>query len=117
MKGLAHLSHFWKRRAMPSGSRFRRTSGMPIPVKDGVTWQEITVEGRRGQRQFRPVSDCPHGGRSAVNIAFIKSNDKWLPAGEEAIPQIAPAIAQVTFKITGKRIRSLSLRNADLRWD
>jgi hypothetical protein len=34
----------------------------------------------------------------------------------EAIPQIAPAMAQAIFKITGKRFRSLPFGNRDLRW-
>ena len=43
-----------------------------------------------------------------VNIQFLKTNNKWISGvGKEAIPQIAPAIAQAVFKITVKRIRSL----------
>jgi isoquinoline 1-oxidoreductase subunit beta len=52
-----------------------------------------------------------------VNIAFLKTDNKWISGvGEEAIPQIAPAMAQAIFKITGKRIRSLPLGDQDLRW-
>ena len=52
-----------------------------------------------------------------VNIRFLKTNNKWITGvGEEAIPQIAPAIAQAVFKITGKRIRSLPLGKYDLSW-
>jgi isoquinoline 1-oxidoreductase beta subunit len=82
-------------------------------------WQEITVkdgrvvEGNFDQFQIARMADYP----PKVNIAFLKSNNKWISGvGEEAIPQIAPAIAQAVFKITGKRIRSLPLGNYDLRW-
>ncbi len=82
-------------------------------------WQEITVkdgrvvEGNFDQFQIARMADYP----PKVNIAFLKSNNKWISGvGEEAIPQIAPAIAQAVFKITGKRIRSLPLGNHDLRW-
>ena len=37
-------------------------------------------------------------------------------AGEEAIPQIPPAILNAVFKITGKRFRSIPLKNHDLSW-
>jgi isoquinoline 1-oxidoreductase beta subunit len=51
-----------------------------------------------------------------VNIAFFKTN-KWIyGVGEEAIPQVAPAICNAVFKITGKRVRSLPLKNHDLSW-
>ena len=51
-----------------------------------------------------------------INIQFMKSN-KWLYGlGEEAIQQVAPAIASAVFNVTGKRIRSLPLKNHDLSW-
>jgi isoquinoline 1-oxidoreductase beta subunit len=82
-------------------------------------WQEITVDkGRVVQENFHqyPVArmaDYP----PQINIQFLKTNNKWISGvGEEAIPQIAPAMAQAVFKITGKRIRSLPLGKQDLRW-
>jgi CO/xanthine dehydrogenase Mo-binding subunit len=39
-----------------------------------------------------------------------RANNKWISGvGEEAIPQMARALAQAVFKITGKRIRALPL--------
>jgi isoquinoline 1-oxidoreductase beta subunit len=82
-------------------------------------WQEITVsKGRVAQQNFHQyrvarMADYP----PQINIAFLKTNNKWISGvGEEAIPQIAPAIAQAVFKITGKRIRSLPLGKQDLSW-
>jgi len=82
-------------------------------------WQEITVrdgrvvEGNFDEFRIAGMADYP----PEVNIAFLKTDNKWISGvGEEAIPQIAPAIAQAVFKITGKRIRSLPLGNQDLRW-
>jgi isoquinoline 1-oxidoreductase beta subunit len=82
-------------------------------------WQEITVqdgrvvEGNFDAFQIARMADYP----PRVNIQFLKTNNKWISGvGEEAIPQMAPAIAQAVFKITGKRIRSLPLRNHDLSW-
>jgi CO/xanthine dehydrogenase Mo-binding subunit len=52
-----------------------------------------------------------------VNIAFLKTDNKWiLGVGDEAISQIAPAMAQAIFKITGKRIRSLPFGKENLSW-
>jgi isoquinoline 1-oxidoreductase subunit beta len=82
-------------------------------------WQEVTVkdgrvvEGNFDEFQIARMVDYP----PEVNIAFLKTDNKWISGvGEEAIPQIALAIAQAVFKITGKRIRSLPLGNHDLRW-
>jgi isoquinoline 1-oxidoreductase beta subunit len=51
-----------------------------------------------------------------VNIEFFKSK-RWITgAGEEAIPTIPPAILSAVFKITGKRFRSIPLKDQDLSW-
>jgi isoquinoline 1-oxidoreductase beta subunit len=82
-------------------------------------WQEITVkdgrvvEGNFDEFQIARMADYP----PHVNIQFLKTNNKWISGvGEEAIPQMAPAIAQAVFKITSKRIRALPLGNHNLSW-
>jgi isoquinoline 1-oxidoreductase beta subunit len=82
-------------------------------------WQEITVkdgrvvEGNFDEFQIARMADYP----PHVNIQFLKTNNKWISGvGEEAIPQMAPAIAQAAFKITGRRIRTLPLGNQNLSW-
>ncbi len=82
-------------------------------------WQEITVKNGRvveenfHQYRIARMEDYP----PQVNIQFLKTNNKWISGvGEEAIPQIAPAMAQAVFKITGKRLRSLPFGKQDLSW-
>jgi isoquinoline 1-oxidoreductase beta subunit len=85
---------------------------------DDALYQETSVkDGRAVERNF----DLFHISRmneypKQVNIAYFKTN-KWLyGAGEETIPQVPPAIANAVFKVTGKRIRSIPLKNHDLSW-
>jgi isoquinoline 1-oxidoreductase beta subunit len=82
-------------------------------------WQEITikdgrtVEGNFDVYRIARMADYP----PEVNIRFLKTNNKWiLGVGDEAISQIAPAMAEAIFKITGKRIRSLPFGKQDLSW-
>jgi isoquinoline 1-oxidoreductase beta subunit len=82
-------------------------------------WQEITIkDGRTVQGNFdtyrvaRMVDYPPQ-----INIMFLKTNNKWISGvGEEAIPQLPPAMANAIFKITGKRVRSLPFKSHDLSW-
>jgi isoquinoline 1-oxidoreductase beta subunit len=79
---------------------------------------EVTIrDGRPVEVNFDtfPVSRM-HEYPKEVNIAFLKTN-KWIEgAGEEAIPTVTPAILNAVFKVTGKRIRSIPLKNHDLSW-
>jgi isoquinoline 1-oxidoreductase beta subunit len=79
-----------------------------ISIKDGRT-----VEGNFDEYQIARMADYP----PQVNIQFLKTDNKWIAGvGEEACPQIAPAMAQAILKITGKRIHSLPFGNQDLSW-
>jgi isoquinoline 1-oxidoreductase beta subunit len=85
---------------------------------DDALYQETTVEnGRAVERNFdrmnvSRINEYP----KQVNIQFFETN-KWLyGVGEETIPQIMPAIYDAVFQVTGKRIRSLPLKNHDLSW-
>jgi isoquinoline 1-oxidoreductase beta subunit len=85
---------------------------------DDTVHHAVTLrDGRAAETNFDtlPVSRMAEYPKE-VNIAFMKTN-KWIyGAGEEAIPQVAPAIASAVFKITGKRIRTLPLKLHDLSW-
>ncbi len=85
---------------------------------DDTMYQATTLQdGRAVERNFDkfPVSRMNEYPKQ-INIAFMKTN-RWITgAGEEAIPQIPPAILSAVFKITGKRFRSIPIKNHDLSW-
>ena len=82
-------------------------------VHQGITIQDgRAVEVNFDTFPVAPMAEYP----SEVNIRFLKTN-KWIEgAGEEAIPTVAPAICNAVFRITGKRFRSIPLKNHDLSW-
>jgi len=51
-----------------------------------------------------------------ITINYMKT-DRWISGiGEEVVPLVAPAILNAIQMATGKRVRSLPLRNHDLSW-
>src|SRR5262249_54445749 len=89
-------------------------------IIDGLsaTWlQEITIDrGRTVQGNF---NDYPLLGRAdlpRVHLASIERANPPTGLGEPALPPVAPAICNAIFAACGKRLRSLPLSKADLRW-
>ena len=85
---------------------------------DDAMYQGTTLkDGRAVERNFDafPVSRINEYPKQ-VNIQFFPSK-RWITgAGEEAITQLPPAILNAVFKVTGKRHRSIPLKDLDLSW-
>jgi isoquinoline 1-oxidoreductase beta subunit len=111
--------------AFEQGFAFMHPLAVRKQIEGQIAWayddtmhQATTLrDGRAIERNFDafPVSRMSEYPKQ-VNIEFFKSK-RWITgAGEEAIPQLPPAIVNAVFKITGKRLRSIPLKDHDLSW-
>ena len=85
---------------------------------DEAMYQENAIkDGRTVNRNLDtfPISRMNEYPKE-INIGYFKTKFWVYGAGEEAIPQVPPAIYNAVFTITGKRLRSLPLKNHDLSW-
>src|SRR6202453_4335686 len=75
-----------------------------ITIKDGAT-----VQGNFDEHEMLRMADAPK-----VETVVVPSGDFWGGVGEPPVPPLAPALCNAVFAATGKRIRSLPLKNHDL---
>ena len=96
----------------------RQIRGMMAWSLGPIFNQEITIRnGAIEQSNFHDyaptrMSQFPRG----ISINYIKTN-RWISGiGEEVVPLVAPAVLNAIHMATGKRVRSIPLKNHDLSW-
>jgi isoquinoline 1-oxidoreductase subunit beta len=75
-----------------------------ITIKDGGVEQ-----GNFDEYEMLRMADAP-----PVETVMVPSGDFWGGVGEPPVPPLAPALCNAIFAATGKRVRSLPLKNQDL---
>jgi isoquinoline 1-oxidoreductase beta subunit len=99
----------------PDGVRAQMESGVAFGLTAAL-YGEITFEkGRVRQRNFHDYRILRMNEMPAVEVHIVPSTEKMGGVGETAVPPIAPAVANAIFALTGKRLRRLPIRPADLR--
>ena len=79
-------------------------------------YQECTVkDGKMEQENFGTYNVIRMGEMPAVESIVMPSGGFWGGVGEPTIAVAAPAVLNAIFAATGKRIRSLPLKNHDLK--
>ncbi len=76
-----------------------------ITIKDGAA-EQSNFDGYEMLR----MADVPQ-----VETVIVPSGEFWGGVGEPPVPPLAPALCNAIFAATGKRIRSLPVKNHDLR--
>jgi isoquinoline 1-oxidoreductase beta subunit len=77
---------------------------------------EIRFEkGRVKQRNFHDYRLLRINEMPTVEAHIVPSDEKMGGVGEPGVPSVAPAVANAIFAVTGKRLRRLPIRAADVK--
>jgi isoquinoline 1-oxidoreductase subunit beta len=77
---------------------------------------EISIkDGRVEQSNFNDYPMLQMAEMPRVETVIAASGGFWGGVGETPVPPLAPALCNAVFAATGKRVRSLPLKNHDLR--
>lgn len=78
-------------------------------------YQEITIkDGRTVEGNFDTYGVLRIAEMPVVESVLVPSGGFWGGVGEAAIPVVAPAVLNAIYAATGKRVRSLPLKNVKL---
>jgi isoquinoline 1-oxidoreductase subunit beta len=93
-----------------------QTQGAIVYALTAALNGEITIKnGSAEQANFDQYEMLRIGDVPKVETVIAPSGDFWGGVGEPPVPPLAPALCNAVFAATGKRIRSLPLKNHDLR--
>src|SRR3989440_255528 len=89
--------------------------GSSVFMLTAMFWGEITIkEGRVEQSNFHDYRMMRLREMPKVEVVLAPSGGFWGGVGEPGQASIAPAVCNATFAATGKRVRSLPLKNLGL---
>jgi isoquinoline 1-oxidoreductase beta subunit len=92
-----------------------QTQGAVVYALTAALYGEITIAGGAAEQdnfdgyQMARLAEAPQ-----VETVMVPSGGFWGGVGEPPVPPLAPALCNAIFAATGKRIRSLPLKNQDL---
>lgn len=88
-------------------------------IVDGISelHQKITFDkGRTVQTNFFDMPLLRMNKAPKIEVHWVQSDNSPTGLGEPALPPVLPAVANAIFMATGKRVRTLPINQADLRW-
>jgi isoquinoline 1-oxidoreductase beta subunit len=93
-----------------------QTQGAIVYAMTAALYGEITIkDGAAEQSNFDTYEMLRLADAPRVETVIVPSGSFWGGVGEPPVPPLAPALCNAIFAATGKRIRSLPLKNHDLR--
>jgi isoquinoline 1-oxidoreductase subunit beta len=92
-----------------------QVEGAIVYALTAALYGEITIQdGAAVESNFDTYEMLRMAGAPKVETVIVPSGGFWGGVGEPPVPPLAPALCNALFAATGKRVRSLPLKNHDL---
>jgi isoquinoline 1-oxidoreductase beta subunit len=92
-----------------------QVQGAVVYALAAALYGEITIkDGGVEQTNFDTYEMLRMADAPRVETVIVPSGDFWGGVGEPPVPPLAPALCNAIFAATGKRVRSLPLKNLEL---
>ena len=92
-----------------------QVEGAIVYALTAALYGEITIQdGAAVQSNFDTYEMLRMADAPKVETVIVPSGGFWGGVGEPPVPPLAPALCNALFAATGKRVRSLPLKNHDL---
>jgi isoquinoline 1-oxidoreductase subunit beta len=93
-----------------------QTEGAIVYGLTAALYGEITIkDGQVEQSNFNDYRMLRMAEMPRIETVIVPSAGTWGGVGEPPLPPIAPALCNAIFAATGRRVRSLPIKNVDLR--
>jgi len=99
----------------PDTIKAQMESGIVFGLSAALHGRITLRDGKVEQSNFSDYEVLRINEMPKVEVHIVQSKEKPGGIGEPGVPPIAPAVCNAIFALTGKRIRSLPIRNEQLK--
>jgi isoquinoline 1-oxidoreductase beta subunit len=98
----------------PDNVRAQMEGGIAFGLTAALKAEATVKNGRIQQSNFHDYPLLPMDEMPLVEVYIVESDQEPTGIGEMGVPPVAPAVANAVFAATGKRVRHIPIRPADL---
>lgn len=99
----------------PDNIKAQMEGGIAFGLTAALKAEATVKNGRIQQSNFNDYPPLRMDEMPVVEVYIVESDQEPTGIGEMGVPPVAPAIANAVFAATGKRIRHIPIRPADLK--